>query len=87
MMRAGMIKRVGRRHLHLYADGPAVIRKVEAIVREEMNQAGAIELLMPLVQPAELWQETGRWDKRGPNCCASRTATAAISCSSRPPRK
>ncbi|MET0961698.1 MAG: proline--tRNA ligase, partial [Noviherbaspirillum sp.] len=46
--------------------GLRVIRKVEAIVREEMNRAGAIELLMPVVQPAELWQETGRWDKMGP---------------------
>jgi prolyl-tRNA synthetase len=43
-----------------------VIRKIEAIIREEMNRAGAIELLMPVVQPAELWQETGRWDKMGP---------------------
>jgi prolyl-tRNA synthetase len=46
--------------------GLRVIRKVENIVREEMNRAGAIEMLMPLVQPAELWQETGRWDKMGP---------------------
>jgi prolyl-tRNA synthetase len=43
-----------------------VIRKIEAIIREEMNRAGAVELLMPVVQPAELWQETGRWDKMGP---------------------
>jgi prolyl-tRNA synthetase len=46
--------------------GLRVIRKVEAIVREEMNSAGAVELLMPVVQPAELWQETGRWEKMGP---------------------
>ncbi len=46
--------------------GLRVLRKVETIVREEMNRAGAIELLMPVVQPAELWQETGRWDKYGP---------------------
>jgi prolyl-tRNA synthetase len=45
--------------------GLRVIRKVEAIVREEMNRAGAVELLMPVVQPAELWQETGRWNKMG----------------------
>ena len=43
-----------------------MIRKVEAIIREEMNASGAIELLMPLVQPVELWMETGRWDKMGP---------------------
>ena len=44
-----------------------------------MNRAGALELLMPVVQPAELWQESGRWDQYGPSCCASRTATSAIS--------
>jgi prolyl-tRNA synthetase len=46
--------------------GLRVIRKVEAIIREEMNRAGAVELLMPVVQPAELWQETGRFEKMGP---------------------
>ncbi|MTW10271.1 proline--tRNA ligase [Pseudoduganella eburnea] len=66
MMRAGMIKRLGSGIYTYMPMGLKVIRKVEAIVREEMNHAGAIELLMPLVQPAELWQETGRWDKMGP---------------------
>jgi prolyl-tRNA synthetase len=66
MMRAGMIKRLGSGIYTYMPTGLRVIRKVEAIIREEMNQAGAIELLMPLVQPAELWQETGRWDKMGP---------------------
>src|SRR6202008_2080345 len=66
MMRAGMIKRLGSGIYTYMPTGLKVIRKVEAIVREEMNNSGAIELLMPLVQPAELWQETGRWDKRGP---------------------
>ena len=66
MMRAGMIKRLGSGIYTYMPMGLKVIRKVEAIVREEMNQAAAIELLMPLVQPAELWQETGRWDKMGP---------------------
>jgi prolyl-tRNA synthetase len=66
MMRAGMIKRAGSGIYTYMPIGLRVIRKVEAIVREEMNRAGAIELLMPLVQPAELWQETGRWDKMGP---------------------
>jgi prolyl-tRNA synthetase len=66
MMRAGMIKRLGSGIYTYMPMGLKVIRKVEAIVREEMNKAGAIELLMPLVQPAELWQETGRWDKMGP---------------------
>jgi prolyl-tRNA synthetase len=66
MMRAGMIKRAGSGIYTYMPMGLRVIRKVEAIVREEMNRAGAIELLMPFVQPAELWQETGRWDKFGP---------------------
>jgi prolyl-tRNA synthetase len=66
MMRAGMIKRLGSGIYTYMPTGLRVIRKVEAIIREEMNKAGAIELLMPIVQPAELWQETGRWDKMGP---------------------
>ena len=65
MMRAGMIKRLGSGIYTYMPTGLRVIRKVEAIIREEMNKAGAIELLMPLVQPAELWQETGRWNKMG----------------------
>ncbi|HTD02518.1 proline--tRNA ligase [Undibacterium sp.] len=66
MMRAGMIKRLGSGIYNYMPMGLRVIRKVENIVREEMNRAGAIEMLMPVVQPAELWQETGRWDKMGP---------------------
>ena len=66
MMRAGMIKRLGSGIYTYMPIGLRVIRKVEAIIREEMNSAGALELLMPVVQPAELWQETGRWDKMGP---------------------
>src|ERR1700693_171529 len=65
MMRAGMIKRLGSGIYTYMPMGLRIIRKVEAIVREEMNRAGAIEMLMPVVQPAELWQETGRWDKMG----------------------
>ncbi|MFB9245864.1 proline--tRNA ligase [Massilia antarctica] len=66
MMRAGMIKRLGSGIYTYMPTGLRVIRKVEAIIREEMNKAGGIEMLMPLVQPAELWQETGRWEKMGP---------------------
>ena len=66
MMRAGLIKRLGSGIYNYMPMGLRVIRKVEAIVREEMNRAGAIEMLMPVVQPAELWQETGRWQKYGP---------------------
>ncbi len=65
MMRAGLIKRLGSGIYNYLPMGLRVIRKVEAIVREEMNRAGAIEMLMPVVQPAELWQETGRWQKYG----------------------
>ena len=61
-----MIKRLGSGIYTYMPTGLRVIRKVEAIIRDEMNKAGGIELLMPLVQPAELWQETGRWDKMGP---------------------
>ncbi len=66
MMRAGLIKRLGAGIYNYMPMGLRVIRKVEGIIREEMNRAGAVELLMPVVQPAELWQETGRWDKMGP---------------------
>ncbi len=66
MMRAGMIKRLGSGIYTYMPMGLRVIRKVEAIIREEMNASSGIELLMPVVQPAELWQETGRWDKMGP---------------------
>ena len=66
MMRAGLIKRLAGGIYTYLPMGLRTIRKVEAIVREEMNAAGAIELLMPVVQPAELWQETGRWVKYGP---------------------
>ncbi len=66
MMRAGLIKKLGAGIYNYMPMGLRVIRKVEAIVREEMNKAGAIELSMPVVQPAELWQETGRFDKMGP---------------------
>jgi prolyl-tRNA synthetase len=66
MMRAGMIKKLGAGIYTLMPLGLRVVRKVEAIVREEMNRAGAVELAMPVVQPAELWQETGRFAKMGP---------------------
>jgi prolyl-tRNA synthetase len=66
MLRAGMVKKHAAGLYSYLPLGLRSIRKVEAIVREEMNRAGAIELLMPVVQPAELWQETGRLDKFGP---------------------
>lgn len=66
MMRAGLIKRLGAGIYSYMPMGLRVIRKVENIIREEMNRAGAVELLMPVVQPAELWEETGRFQKMGP---------------------
>jgi prolyl-tRNA synthetase len=66
MMRAGMIKRLGAGIYSYMPMGLRIIRKVEGIIREEMNRAGAVELLMPVVQPAELWEETGRFQKMGP---------------------
>ena len=66
MLRAGLIKRLGSGLYTWMPLGLRALRKVEAVVREEMNRAGAIELLMPAVQPAELWQETGRWALFGP---------------------
>jgi prolyl-tRNA synthetase len=66
MVRAGMIRKLSAGIYNYLPMGLRVIRKVESIVREEMNRAGAIELLMPVIQPAELWQETGRWEKMGP---------------------
>ncbi len=66
MLRAGLIRRLGSGLYTWMPLGLRVLRKVEAIVREEMNQAGALELLMPAVQPAELWQESGRWAVFGP---------------------
>jgi prolyl-tRNA synthetase len=66
MTRAGMIKKLGAGIYNYMPMGLRVIRKVEAIVREEMDRAGAIEMTMPVVQPAELWQETGRFGKMGP---------------------
>lgn len=66
MVRAGLIKRLGSGLYSWMPLGLRVLRKVETIVREEMNKAGALELLMPAVQPRELWDETGRWAVFGP---------------------
>ncbi|RPH66194.1 MAG: proline--tRNA ligase [Burkholderiales bacterium] len=66
MTRAGMIRRLAGGIYNYMPLGLRVIRRIEAIIREEMNRAGAIELLMPVIQPAELWIESGRWDKYGP---------------------
>lgn len=66
MLRAGLIRRLGSGLYTWMPLGLKVLRKIENIIREEMNQAGALEMLMPAVQPAELWEESGRWGKFGP---------------------
>ena len=65
MLRAGMIRKLAAGLYTWTPLGLRVLRKVEAVVREEMNRAGAVEMLMPTVQPRELWEETGRWQKFG----------------------
>ena len=66
MLRAGLIRRLASGLFTWMPLGLRVLRKVETVVREEMNRAGALELLMPAVQPSELWQESGRWEEYGP---------------------
>jgi prolyl-tRNA synthetase len=66
MTRAGMIRKIAAGIYSWQPLGLRILRKAETVVREEMNRAGALELLMPAVQPAELWQESGRWDQYGP---------------------
>ncbi|HXR02145.1 MAG TPA: proline--tRNA ligase, partial [Pseudomonas sp.] len=66
MLRAGMIRKLASGLYTWLPMGLRVLRKVEAVVREEMNAAGALEVLMPGIQPAELWQESGRWEQYGP---------------------
>ena len=66
MLRAGMIRKLASGLYTWLPTGLKVVRKVEQVVREEMNKAGAIEMLMPVVQPADLWQESGRWQEYGP---------------------
>ena len=66
MIRAGLVKRLGSGLYSWMPMGLKVLKKIEAIIREEMNKVGAIELLMPAIQPSELWKETGRWDVFGP---------------------
>ena len=69
MLRAGYIRKLANGLFTWLPTGLKVLNKVTAIIREEMNRAGAIELVMPVVQPAELWQESGRWEHYGPELC------------------
>src|SRR5690606_6723727 len=65
MLRAGMLRKLASGLYTWSPLGLRVLRKVEAIVREEMDRAGALEMVMPTIQPKELWEETGRWDRFG----------------------
>mgnify|MGYP001828404208 CR=1 FL=1 len=89
MLRAGLIRRLASGLFTWMPLGLRVLRKVEDVVREEMDRAGALELLMPAVQPAELWQESGRWqvygkellrfkDRHGRDCCFGPTHEEVI---------
>src|SRR3954469_13637122 len=80
MLRAGLIKRLASGIYTWMPLGLRVLRKVEAVVREEMNRSGAIELLMPVVQPAELWQESGRWEQYGPELLRFKDANGRNFC-------
>ena len=69
MIRAGLIRKLAAGLYNWLPLGLRVLRKVESVVREEMNRAGALEVLMPSVQPSELWQDSGRWEVFGPELC------------------
>src|SRR3954452_9957930 len=90
MLRAGLIRRLTSGIYTWMPLGLRVLRKVATVVREEMNRSGGIELMMPVVQPAELWQESGRWEQYGPellrlkdrhqrDCCYAPTAEEVVS--------
>ena len=69
MLRAGLIRQLASGLYVWLPTGLRVLNKVENIIREEMDKSGALEINMPVVQPAELWQESGRWEKYGPELC------------------
>ena len=75
MLRAGMIRPLASGLYNWMPTGWRVLRKVEKIIREEMDKSGALEIKMPVVQPAELWEESGRWEQYGPEllCISSNT--------------
>ena len=80
MLRAGMLRRLAAGLYTWSPLGLRVLRKVEAVVREEMDRSGAIEVLMPTIQPQELWEETGRWAKFGPQLLKIRDRKEAGYC-------
>lgn len=87
MLRAGMIRKLASGLYTWLPTGLRVLKKVENIVREEMNNAGAIEVSMPVVQPADLWQESGRWEQYGPELLRFVDVASVRSYSARPTKK
>ena len=87
MLRAGLIRKLGAGLYTWLPLGLRVLQKVEAIVREEMNRAGALEVLVPPQVPAELWVESGRYEKYGPELLRFKDRTSATSSSARRTRK
>jgi prolyl-tRNA synthetase len=87
MLRAGLIRRLAAGIYTWLPLGLKVLQKVEAIIREEMNRAGAVELVMPVVQPRSCGRSPAAGRPTGRSSCASRTATSATSCSSPRPRR
>jgi prolyl-tRNA synthetase len=87
MLRAGMIRQSSAGIYSWLPLGLRVLRKVEAIVREEQDAAGAQELLMPTIQAADLWRESGRYEDTGRRCCASPTGISATCSMARPMRR
>ena len=83
MLKAGMIRKNGGGLYSFLPLGRRVELKIEAIVREEMNNIGAQEIMMPIMQPAEIWHESGRWNAYARKCSNSKTAMAIISASGR----
>ncbi len=87
MLRAGLIRQEAAGIYAWLPLGLRVLDKVNAIVREEQNRSGAIELLMPTIQSADLWRESGATTPTARRCCASRTATSATCSTGRPTRR
>lgn len=83
-VRAGMIRKVAGGVYTFLPLGMRVLTKIENIVREEMNAIGAHEILMPALQPGELWHESGRWNDYGPSLCDWKTAMVVASASDQP---
>ena len=87
MLRAGLVRQTAAGIYAWLPAGLRVLQNIERIVREEQDAAGAQEMLMPTIQPAELWRESGATTPTARKCCACATATTAKCCTGRPTRK